>query len=81
MSTENEVRVDRTHFDPKPPPPKVRLWFCPACGMNLTSSSLGLEPGRQKCTKRWHLAEPEPHNYVLASATAGQKRDSEGGSR
>jgi hypothetical protein len=66
MATETP-RITETPFDPKGPPATVRLWFCPACGANLTGKSIGLEPARKKCSAKWHLANPVPASYTLAT--------------
>lgn len=69
MSTDDQgPRVDRTPFVALPAPPTVTLWICPACGRDLTGKSVGLEPARERCTVKWHLAEPIAHQYALVLA-------------
>lgn len=59
--------VERTRYVKQEPPARLTLYFCPACGKQITGT-YNLEPARA-CTKRWHLAEPVGYDYELVEPT------------
>jgi predicted RNA-binding Zn-ribbon protein involved in translation (DUF1610 family) len=64
----DQPHIERTHFDPLPPPEEVALFFCPACGQQVPST-YNYEPARKRCTKTWHLAAPKGYRYRLADSS------------
>lgn len=58
--------ITRTPFVPIDAPDTLRVWFCPACGQQITGS-YNLDPAKKRCTKTWHLATPKPVDYTRES--------------